>query len=68
MLMTTETLDGDDHAAMRALNVVVQAETVLVFISGGGTLSMSAEDAELSAKRLLDAADIARGRLPGSRG
>jgi len=56
---------GDGSAA--ALNVVTRGEEVIVFLPGGGTIAMSARDAEVSGQRLLDAAEVARCRVPGAR-
>jgi len=55
------------EAGEAALNVVTRGEDVIVFLPDGGTVSMSAHEAEISARRLLDAADVARCRIPGVR-
>lgn len=50
-----------------ALNVMVRGEEVIILVPGRQRLTMTAHDAEISAQRLLDAAEIARGRLPKGR-
>ncbi len=47
-----------------ALNVMARGDEVIVVLGGGVTLSLSAHEAEVSAQRLLDAADIARCLVP----
>ena len=61
--------DTDPPAAERrqALNVVVAGDEVVILIAEGQSLRMDASAAEVSGMRLLDAATVARGRLPGAR-
>jgi hypothetical protein len=55
-------LDGLPH--VRALNVLVTGDDVVILFGDGATVRMSADAAEMSARRLLDAAEVARGRVP----
>jgi hypothetical protein len=48
----------------RPLNVMVRGDEVIIYLPDGATLTMSALEAELSAKRLLDAAEVAHCRVP----
>ena len=50
--------------APRPLNVMVRGDEVIIYLPGGATLTLSAQEAELSGRRLLDAADVARCRVP----
>ncbi len=51
------------------LNVVVAGNEVIVLLDDGKPIKMSIAEAVLSGRRLLDAAEIAQGRVPrvGSR-
>jgi len=57
-----------DVATRRAvptpLNVMVRGDEVIIYLPSGAALTLSAEDAELSGRRLLDAADVARCKIP----
>ena len=43
---------------------MVRGDEVIIYLPGGATLTLSAQEAELSGRRLLDAADVARCRVP----
>lgn len=48
----------------RPLNVMVRGDEVIIYLADGATLTLSALEAELSGRRLLDAAEVARLRVP----
>ena len=59
------TADGAQRC--QALNVVVAGDEVMILTETGLKLQLDAAEAEISGRRLLDAADVARGRLPRAR-
>ena len=61
--------DADPGSARRrqALNTLVIGDEVVIILPGGQRRRLDASAAEVSGWRLLDAAAIARGVLPGAR-
>jgi hypothetical protein len=57
--------DGSPRRQEAALNVMVRGDEVIIFLMGG-SVTMSAQEAEVSAQRLLDAAAVAQRRLPNA--
>jgi len=55
---------GSGEPEDASLNVAVRGEEVIIFLPGGAAIAMSAQDATISARRLLDAAEVAKGRIP----